>query len=383
MSNTQPLDHLISEVASPTLAFSTFAPPNPVFTHYDGPLSEYREMTQRWLWQDRIPLGGVTLLDGDFGTGKSILAQRLAACVTSETPLPDGSSTIRGGVVIVAPYEEAGKTMYTRLVAQQADTSRLRILSFVQETSSQCTLPFPYAGSRDEVNVVPAPASYRHFQLPDDLELLRAAMQEVDARLVILDPFMETLPDEGRMTQEKLRHILRKLHQLMLEMDATCLLIRQCPAKGGMSRPTGLERSAHFLNVASSRLLLAQDPTKPGHILLSHVACRIRGLAPTLSFTIASFPSPTRHPQVTYNGPHPLQAQELLHVHPGVLHLQLLTPRLVTWIGNWPDPVSGADICPYFPYSTPSQVQRALRQLVQEGTLLRIGRNRYTLNSKK
>jgi AAA domain len=380
MNNTQPLDNLTIEVETPTVSFSTFVPPNPIFTHYDGRLSEYREMNQRWLWKDRIPLGGVTLLDGDFGTGKSTLAQLLAAHVTSEMPLPDGSHTIRGGVVIVAPYEEAGKAMSARLVAHGADTSRIRIISFVQDTSPRI-LPFSPGASTDDANPIPAPPSYRHFQLPDDLELLRAAMQEVDARLVILDPFMETLPDEGHMTQEKLRLLLRKLHQVMLEMDATCLLIRQCPAKGGTARPTGLESSAHFLNVASSRLLLAQDPTQPGHLLLSHVACRIQGLAPTLCLTITSVPHLPRQPRVTFTGTHALQAQQLLHVHPGVLHLQLLAPRLVAEIAVSPEPVTLASLRPRFPHSTPSQLQRTLRQLVQEGILLRIGRSLYTVNS--
>lgn len=381
MSNTQPLDNLTTELVSSSVSLSTFVSPNPSFMHYDGTLSAYREVQQRWLWQDRIPLGGVTLLDGDFGTGKSTLAQLLAAHVTSGLPLPDGTSTIQGGVVIVAPYEEAGKALFARLVAHGADTSRLRILSFVQETSSPSISRFPHAGSGDEVNFVPAPPSYRHFQLPDDLELLRAAMQEVDARLVILDPFMETLPDEGRMTQEKLRQLLRRLHQLMLEMDATCLLIRQCPAKGGTARPTGLERSAHFLNVASSRLLLAQDPTQPGHLLLSHVACRIQGLAPTLCLTITSVYHLPRQPRVIFTGTHSLQAQQLLHVHPGVLHLQLLAPRLVAEIAASPEPVALATLRMRFPHSTPSQLQRTLRQLVQEGILLRIGRSLYTANS--
>ncbi len=36
-----------------------------------------------WLWQGRIPLGAITLLDGDPGLGKSLLTLDLAARVTS------------------------------------------------------------------------------------------------------------------------------------------------------------------------------------------------------------------------------------------------------------------------------------------------------------
>ena len=35
----------------------------------------------RWLWPERIPLGKVTVLDGDPGTGKSTLTLTIAAKV--------------------------------------------------------------------------------------------------------------------------------------------------------------------------------------------------------------------------------------------------------------------------------------------------------------
>jgi len=41
-----------------------------------------------WLWPSRIPLGKLTLLIGDPGTGKSLLAADLAARVSAGLPLP-------------------------------------------------------------------------------------------------------------------------------------------------------------------------------------------------------------------------------------------------------------------------------------------------------
>jgi hypothetical protein len=43
----------------------------------------------RWLWPGRIPIGALTLITGDPGTGKSILALDIAARLTASLPWPD------------------------------------------------------------------------------------------------------------------------------------------------------------------------------------------------------------------------------------------------------------------------------------------------------
>src|SRR5262249_42750622 len=45
----------------------------------------------RWLWPGRIPLGMVTVLDGDPGLGKSTMLLDLAARLTRGDRMPDGS----------------------------------------------------------------------------------------------------------------------------------------------------------------------------------------------------------------------------------------------------------------------------------------------------
>ena len=46
------------------------------------PLDSVSSAPLRWLWKGRIPLGGITLLDGDPGDGKSTVMYDLAARVT-------------------------------------------------------------------------------------------------------------------------------------------------------------------------------------------------------------------------------------------------------------------------------------------------------------
>ena len=48
------------------------------FPAYGDDLTKVKAEPVRWLWQNRIPLAGITLLDGDHGTGKSLLALQIA-----------------------------------------------------------------------------------------------------------------------------------------------------------------------------------------------------------------------------------------------------------------------------------------------------------------
>src|ERR1700732_436744 len=44
-----------------------------------------------WLWPGHIPQGHLTLLDAAPGSGLSLVALTLAACVSRGSPLPDGT----------------------------------------------------------------------------------------------------------------------------------------------------------------------------------------------------------------------------------------------------------------------------------------------------
>jgi RecA-family ATPase len=60
---------------------------------------------RRWLWENWIPMRAVTILTGDGGTGKSLLALQLAtACATGRLFL--GQSVMRCKVLVIACEDE-------------------------------------------------------------------------------------------------------------------------------------------------------------------------------------------------------------------------------------------------------------------------------------
>ena len=57
------------------------------------PLNEVQSAPVKWLWPGRIPLGRISLLVGDPGTGKSLVALDIAARVSSGQPWPKAGTS--------------------------------------------------------------------------------------------------------------------------------------------------------------------------------------------------------------------------------------------------------------------------------------------------
>ncbi|SRR6266568_819116 len=90
-----------------------------------------------------IPLGKITLLDGDPCMGKSMLALNLAASVSSVRPMPDGTPSPQGGVILIAPEDGAADTLKPRLEAAGGDPSCVLLLNTVESLDAKNWLCSP------------------------------------------------------------------------------------------------------------------------------------------------------------------------------------------------------------------------------------------------
>lgn len=146
----------------------------------------------RWLWELRIVLGGLTLLAGREGLGKSTLAVALAAMVTRGTL--DGELRGTPRTVIYVDSEDARDyTIVPRLVAADADLHRVVFLD---------------AMVRDENGALSEDA----IVLPLDTELLAAAVIEHNAALVVLDAATSVI--DSRLDGDKDRQMRQALEAI-------------------------------------------------------------------------------------------------------------------------------------------------------------------------
>jgi AAA domain len=211
-------------------------------------LSDVPDTPLTWLWPGRIPLGHLTLLDAAPGSDPSLLALTLAACVSSGKPLPDGTPTRSGCVILSTPYDSASTTLKPRLQAAGGDPSHVLLLRPPLESTSQTS---PHV---------------RALALPGDLEHLATLIRCLEAQLVILDP-ASAIPGLFRC--------LPALIDLAQQTNCAILLIRslhQSPAD--LLRSSG--PTSPLQEAARSRLLLLPDPADERHHLLittSHLLC--------------------------------------------------------------------------------------------------------------
>jgi hypothetical protein len=163
-------------------------PPAPVDPDRPTPLPPRRPTPQpitsdaptatEWLWKDHIPLSEITVLAGDPGLGKSLLALDLAARVTTGRPWPDepAATPLRppANVLFIGSEDNLTRTVLPRLLAAGADPSRVFIPAWYSLQGYRVQLP------RDGQ------------QLGDQI----AAMGY--AKLIIVDPLVPALDDSCR-----------------------------------------------------------------------------------------------------------------------------------------------------------------------------------------
>ena len=244
-------------------------------------LSEVQTQQVHWLWEKRVPLGKITMLDGDPGMGKSLLAINLAACVTAGHPMPDGTPGKQGGVVLVAPEDGAADTLRPRLEAAGGDPSRVLVLNTVEDLDAK------------KMKVGDRP-----FSLSRDMEILETDIKRTRAVLVILDPLTATLGHNIDAARDQdVREVFTPLAQLAERTNCAILIIRHL-SKG--ASVNALYRGAGSIGIiAAARLglLVAQDPYDENRRVLATTKNNLSLKAPNLSYQVVGNTSGIPHIQ--------------------------------------------------------------------------------------
>ena len=168
-------------------------------------LSEVEPRKVRWLWPGFMPLGKLTMLDGDPGIGKSFTAMDIAARVTRGVAFPDGTpgSTEPAGVALLAGEDDLADALLPRLTTAGGDPERVAVRRSV----------YP--------RFEPEPPT-----VADVLEL-KQTIAKVDARLLIIDPLNEFLPDGANtISDTSMRRALRPIRDLAESMEVAVIVVR-------------------------------------------------------------------------------------------------------------------------------------------------------------
>jgi hypothetical protein len=242
-----------------------------------------------WLWEGRIALGKLNLVDGDPGTGKSAATTDLAARVSVGKPWPDGSECRVGGVVILSAEDGLADTIRPRFDTAGGDPSRAVAVSTVPDEEG----------------------NERQLSIPGDLHIIEAAIERVGAVLVIIDPLMAFLPSEVNSHRDQdVRRALAPLARLAERTGAAIVVVRHLnKATGGNALYRG-GGSIGIVGAARSGLLVAKHPEDDGRRVLASIKSNLAAPAPSLVFSLSSTESGAV--RVDWKGETPLDASALL-----------------------------------------------------------------------
>jgi hypothetical protein len=218
-----------------------------------------------WLWPGRIPLGKLTILDGNPGDGKTTMALDILARVTQGAFMPDQTSCQQGGIVILTAEDGLGDTIRPRLEAAGADLSR--------------ALAIPYIPDGEEGERPPV--------LPQDLPAIEEAIRRVNAAAVLIDPLVAFLA--GRIDTNKdadVRRALSPLATLANRLNVAFIGIRHLnKMQGGhvLYRGGG---SIGIIGAARAGLLVARDPDDESMRVLAMTKSNLGPDPGSLSFAL-------------------------------------------------------------------------------------------------
>lgn len=228
-------------------------------------LSDVKPEKVDWLWFARIPYGKLTVLDGDPGLGKSTMMLDIAARLTTGTPMPlERDRPPKSKVLILSAEDGLSDTMVPRLIAANADLSMIEARQTVRDDKGE-RLP----------------------EIPTDLLLLDIDIQDLAAKLIIIDPLFAYLGGQTNARNDQdVRRALAPLAAIAERTGAAVVVIRHLNKSlngNAIYRGGG---SIGIIGAARSGLLVAKDPDDPTERrrILASQKCNLAPPPPALAY---------------------------------------------------------------------------------------------------
>lgn len=231
------------------------------------PASRYLPRSSRWLWNNRIPQSGITLLAGREGIGKSTWDALLAAQITRGR-MPGCHHDTPKSVGIVATEDAWEEVIVPRLMAAGADRDRVfNIEANVDDT---------------DFGTITLPADVRH--LPE-----LCAKHEIV--LLILDPVMSLV--HGSLDTHRDREARKALDPLanFARTEGVAVLANIHVNKSATNDAlNSIMASRAFTAVARSVLYCVADPEsdRGDRYLLGHPKCNVGPKQPMLQYHLVT-----------------------------------------------------------------------------------------------
>jgi hypothetical protein len=280
---------------------SLLAPTFPPYSTHLRRAADVATAPVEWLWPGRIPIGKVTLLVGDPGLGKSLIALDLAARVStgaawpdeergsrsedrdetaaSAADLPFSQSAIRNPKSAIAPgprpstlNSQPASVLLLNSEDDLADTIRPRL----EAHGADCNRIFHVDSVAD---------------LRNDFEQLRVAVERTpDCRLIIVDPVNAFVGPNDSNFHTVVRKVLSPLAKLATQKRLAVVAVTHLRKLQGAAihRATG---SMGFVAAARAVWTICRDPADPNRQLFVPLKSNLAATSTVLALSIEAHPT--------------------------------------------------------------------------------------------
>ena len=195
-------------------------------------LAKVKEREVRWLWKGWLPLGKLTILDGDPGDGKSTILADIAARKTKGRAMPDDpDDTVYEPrtVIFLAAEDDVEDTLKPRFRVAGADLEAVRVVSNAA------------------------------ISFPSGVDVLAKLVRDLHAVMVVIDPIEAHLDERvDPNSNPQVRKALQPLVALAAKTGAAVVLVRHLRKTGGKALYAGAG-SIGFAGLAREVLLVGRD----------------------------------------------------------------------------------------------------------------------------
>ena len=215
-----------------------------------------------WLWEPFIPRAMMTMLSGDPGSGKSFIALSLAADLT-RGKLRDGRIVEPQNVLYLSIENPVAESVRPRFDSLGGDPSRFFMLRGKSLDGERLAV------------------------ILSDIDLLRVALRQTGARLLVVDPIQSYLGSAVDLHRSnETRPVMDGLGRLAEETDCAILILRHLSKMGGgkaIHRGLG---SIDLTGSVRSELLAGSLPDDPETRALVHVKSNVGRLGKAQGYRI-------------------------------------------------------------------------------------------------
>ena len=221
-------------------------------------LAEVKPESVEFLWKPYLPVGKLTLLEGDPGQGKSYLAAAVAASGSRGRDLPGSACFEPWSTLILTAEDGLADTLRPRLDRLEADVDRIFGIEDLLDLST-----------------------------PTGLGVLERAIREREPRLVVIDPvvaYVGARTDLHRANQ--VRAVLGPLARLAAKTRTAVVAIRHLNKSQGAHSLYRGHGSIDFTAAARSVLLVGSDPEDAESRVVVHLKSNLARVGRSLAYTI-------------------------------------------------------------------------------------------------